>query len=212
MNFFDCFLITALGIYYVLFIAKTLYMKRSGINPFVGLPAKHKRRAVIYILFFSVFLFWNIEVIFHTLKFNFHIFPGNVYKIVFDVFILKILGVSCVSAGLVIFTFSLITFRDSWRVGIDEKSPGKLVTNGIFSFSRNPIYVFLDLFLFGTWLIYPNFLFLIAFILTSSVFHYQILKEEEFLFSRYGREYQDYTRNVRRYFTLSYKKRSNKNE
>jgi hypothetical protein len=44
-------------------------------------------------------------------------------------------------AALIGFAVTLKSFGDSFRVGIDEKKPDKLVTSGMFAISRNPIYV-----------------------------------------------------------------------
>jgi len=54
------------------------------------------------------------------------------------------------------FALSLASFGDSFRVGIDEKKPDKLVTTGMFSISRNPIYVCFILFFAGLFLIHRN--------------------------------------------------------
>jgi protein-S-isoprenylcysteine O-methyltransferase Ste14 len=54
-------------------------------------------------------------------------------------------GVLTCTAGLVLFLLSLISFGKSFRIGIDQDHPDKLVTTGVFAFSRNPVYVALDL-------------------------------------------------------------------
>ena len=101
--------------------------------------------------------------------------------------------------GLSIFCLALISFGNSWRVGVDKQNSGKLVTNGIFSISRNPVFVFMDIYFLGVWLIYSNIFFLIALILVITGIHFQILQEEKFLLKQYGKEYKDYQRKVRRY-------------
>jgi protein-S-isoprenylcysteine O-methyltransferase Ste14 len=50
-------------------------------------------------------------------------------------------GVALCLAGLSILLASLVSFGRSFRVGIDVEHPDQLVTAGIFSVSRNPIYV-----------------------------------------------------------------------
>ena len=73
-----------------------------------------------------------------------------------------------IAAGLGLFILSLISFGDSWRIGIDTRSAGDLVMTGVFSLTRNPIFLFLDVYFLGTWLIYPNLFFGVFVILTAA--------------------------------------------
>ena len=93
---------------------------------------------------------------------------------------------------------------NSWRLGIDNKNPGKLVTNGIFSISRHPIYLFFNLYFFGAFFVSGDLIFIVFAILLSIIMHIQMLREENFLLSVYGKEYKDYMDNVGRYFTFSF--------
>ena len=94
---------------------------------------------------------------------------------------------------------SLISFGNSFRIGIDEKEPDKLITTGMFAFSRNPIYVCFILFFFGMFLIHRNIVITSWLIFFTLIIHRQILREERFLSSHYGTDYDDYCRKVRRY-------------
>src|SRR5215467_9031803 len=64
-------------------------------------------------------------------------------------------GVLFCLAGLLLFLWSLISFRQSFRVGIDADHPDRLITDGVFAFSRNPIYVAFATILIGEFLIFP---------------------------------------------------------
>ena len=103
------------------------------------------------------------------------------------------------AAGIAGMIFTLISFGDSFRVGIDEVKPDRLVTTGMFRFSRNPIYVCFDLFFVGLFLVHRNIVMAIAVIGFALLIHRQILREEKFLRSYYGTEYKEYCRKVRRY-------------
>jgi protein-S-isoprenylcysteine O-methyltransferase Ste14 len=48
-------------------------------------------------------------------------------------------GVLFCLAGLFILLWSLISFKQSFRIGIDTDHPDKLIVDGVFAFSRNPI-------------------------------------------------------------------------
>jgi protein-S-isoprenylcysteine O-methyltransferase Ste14 len=109
------------------------------------------------------------------------------------------LGLTLCTAALIGFAVTLKSFGDSFRVGIDEKKPDKLVTSGMFAISRNPIYVCFLLFFSGMFLLYPNITLACMFLLLTLAIHRQILREEAFLKAHYGKDYEDYCQRVRRY-------------
>jgi protein-S-isoprenylcysteine O-methyltransferase Ste14 len=108
-------------------------------------------------------------------------------------------GVGLCLAGLLLLLWSLISFGQSFRVGIDANQPDKLITNGAFGFSRNPIYVSFASILIGQFCIFPNVIFLIYLIVATWLFNRQILREEEFMKGHYGKDYLEYCSQVRRY-------------
>jgi protein-S-isoprenylcysteine O-methyltransferase Ste14 len=73
------------------------------------------------------------------------------------------------------------------------------VTHGIFAWSRNPIYIALDLLVAGTFLLQGRLLFLILAAAIGALLHELILREETFLAQRYGETYRRYCARVRRY-------------
>jgi protein-S-isoprenylcysteine O-methyltransferase Ste14 len=109
------------------------------------------------------------------------------------------IGVALCLAGLTILAWSLVSFGQSFRVGIDTERPDRLITTGIFAFSRNPIYVAFALILLGQFLIFSSWLLLAYLVAGYWLFHRQVLREEEFLSRHYGRDFEDYCRRVRRY-------------
>jgi protein-S-isoprenylcysteine O-methyltransferase Ste14 len=102
--------------------------------------------------------------------------------------------------GLAINALALYSFSDSWRVGIDREKPGKLVTTGIFAWSRNPVYISLDLLVLGTFLLQGLLIFLILTIGIAGSLHIQILQEEKFLVQNYKEAFIKYCSKTRRYF------------
>jgi protein-S-isoprenylcysteine O-methyltransferase Ste14 len=108
-------------------------------------------------------------------------------------------GVFLCAGGLVLLFLSLVSFGKSFRVGIDVDHPDKLVTTGVFAFSRNPIYVAFGFVLLGQFLVFPNWILLVYLVAGICLFHRQVLREEEFLRNQYGQEYAEYCDRVRRY-------------
>ena len=108
-------------------------------------------------------------------------------------------GIALCAAAVISVMASLISFGNSFRVGIDDKKPDRLVTTGIFAYTRNPIYVCFNMFFIGQFLIHRNIIIAVAAVGFGLAIHRQILREERFLMSHYGVEYKEYRKKVRRY-------------
>ena len=109
------------------------------------------------------------------------------------------LGAFFCAAGLLLLFLSLASFGKSFRVGIDQDRPDKLVTTGVFAFSRNPIYVTFALVLLAEFLLFSNWILFVYMFAAVWLFHRQVRREEEFMRAHYGRQYLEYCRRVRRY-------------
>lgn len=106
----------------------------------------------------------------------------------------------CVGAiGDIIFLISVLCMKDSWRAGIPDRDKTELVTDGIYSYSRNPAFLGIDLQYIGVLLMYCNLLTLMFTIFAIIMLHLQILQEERYLASVFGKEYQEYRYKVFRY-------------
>lgn len=181
--------VLALCLLPLIVLARVLVMKRRGIQA-MKFAGADKRDFLI--LPFALFYFCvavaaasgsravNSQEIFHA--------PGLAW-----------IGVALCFAGLLVLVWSIISFGRSFRVGIDVENPNKLVTTGVFAFSRNPIYVAFAFVLCGEFLVFQNLIFLIYIVAGFWLFHRQVLLEEEYLTAHYGQEYIDYRKRVRRY-------------
>jgi protein-S-isoprenylcysteine O-methyltransferase Ste14 len=108
-------------------------------------------------------------------------------------------GVLFCLAGLLLLLWSLVSFGKSFRVGIDTEHPDKLITSGVFAFSRNPIYLAFAFILLGQFLILSNWILLVFLGAGTWLFNRQVLLEEDYLKKHYGQEYPEYCNRVRRY-------------
>ncbi len=88
----------------------------------------------------------------------------------------------------------------SWRIGVSNQMKTPLITTGIFSITRNPVYISFYLFSFSLFLISKDLLFLSLSILLSINLHLLILQEEKSLEKTHGRKYLEYKKKVPRYF------------
>jgi len=117
----------------------------------------------------------------------------------FDIPVIHFIGVGVAALGCSIFILAMISMRTSWRVGIDKTTVTKLITQGIYKYSRNAAFVGFDLMFLGLYFMYPNLLTLIIFMLNIVAIHLLILQEEQHLKHAFGDEYIQYSKNTPRY-------------
>lgn len=114
---------------------------------------------------------------------------------------LRYIGFIICIAGISLFIVSTVTMKDSWRAGISFIDKTKLVTTGIYSYSRNPSLISFYLLYIGFLFIFFNWVLFAITAFTMLMFHLQIVfVEENFLTNTFGIEYLDYKRCVNRYF------------
>ena len=98
--------------------------------------------------------------------------------------------------------FAQGNMRESWRIGIDEENKTALVTDGFFSFSRNPIFLGIMIANIDLFLVLPNAFTLLIIALSTVSINTQIRLEEEFLKKEFGNQYTEYLSKVNRWITL----------
>ena len=184
----------------VFLTSRILILRRKGIAVSKSQGITKKSTLLLYSFFGIIFLIWLFEIIKPVLQFSFSILPELFTKELFEIYFLKITGTVIIFLSLVSWTITLVHFKTSLRFGLNENNPGKLITTGIFSVSRNPFFLSLDLYLIGIVSIFPNLFFIGFTVLSIISIHSFILKEEKFLSKVYGDEYKKYSGNVRRYF------------
>ena len=112
---------------------------------------------------------------------------------------LKWLGVAFLILSLLWTVLAQAQMGESWRIGIDQEHRTSLVRRGVFGLSRNPIFLGMMLTLLGFFLVVPNALTLLSFVLGVVLIQIQVRLEEEFLARTHGEEYEQYRRQVRRW-------------
>lgn len=90
----------------------------------------------------------------------------------------------------------------SWRIGIDEENETVLVTDGVFRFSRNPIFLGMRANLLGLFLVMPNALTLALWLLGDVAIQMQVFLEEVHLHQQHGAAYQQYRDATPRYLGI----------
>ena len=190
----------ALMAFLVLVVGRTMRLRiRRKVNPITLGRAKKGRAGLMEVLLFAGVNLWAVAVVFCALSLERPPFAWPCSVRLVDATAAKLLGVVMIVCAFVIFVLALRALGNSWRLGIDENHPGRLVTTGIYAYSRNPIYLFFDLYFLGTFLINGNLFFLVMTVLVALNLHYQILQEERFLARAHGAAYEAYCARTPRY-------------
>ena len=109
-------------------------------------------------------------------------------------------GLTLCAMGAAVTMVSQYQMGKSWRIGVDESEKTELVTHGMFSVSRNPIYFGMLMVGFGFIALVPHIFMVICFVLAYVGIDLQVRKIEEPHLKRvFGDAYQDYTKRISRY-------------
>ena len=117
-----------------------------------------------------------------------------------SVSVFKYIGMAVVVLGIVIIIIASISFKQT-ETNIEPWKPTtKIITAGIYGYSRNPIYLALCLVQMGMGIFLNSLWVLIGVIITAILlYHIAIIKEELYLETKFGEEYVQYRIKVRRW-------------
>jgi protein-S-isoprenylcysteine O-methyltransferase Ste14 len=116
-----------------------------------------------------------------------------------DNMIVLAVGALLLVAGLLLLIIAQLDLGASWRIGIDRREKPGLVTNGLYRFSRNPIFTAMLISLAGYAVLIPTVLSVGLLIGTFIGIRQQVLTEEAYLRQTYNEEYLNYARRVGRF-------------
>ena len=185
-------------VYFLLvFVIRSLLLKsKTGINPMT-----FKRTDDAHVYNGSVFAY---ILIVELVVVGIYAFKIEWYKYLLPFWylessILYVVGWVFLMLSLIIVWIAQSQMAKSWRIGIDEKNKTKLVTKGLFSISRNPIFLGIMIANIGLFIVIPNAFTLLIISLSTISINTQIRLEEEFLKREFGKDYFEYAKKVRRW-------------
>jgi protein-S-isoprenylcysteine O-methyltransferase Ste14 len=113
---------------------------------------------------------------------------------------IRIAGVIIVAAGLALIFSALAAFRKTGQDPKPWKPTPELILQGPYRWTRNPMYVGLTAILVGFGLALNNLWFsLLAAAALVAVHFIAVLPEENYLKGKFGPDYENYRKKVRRY-------------
>jgi protein-S-isoprenylcysteine O-methyltransferase Ste14 len=199
-RFFDFYILGALGCFFCLVAAHAAFMRRKDVE-MTGINRQQSAGEKVEDLLGGVLpLVRFYETVAYALPLPFHIGPPLMGKILVAGIPFKVAGAVMWATALIIYGSAHWVFGTSWRLRVGSEAPGKLVTRGFFSCSRNPIYVSFVLMTLGTFFLLGQFIFLLIALISIPLLHKRILREERFLAATHGSAYQEYCLQVPRYW------------
>ena len=169
--------------------------KQTGINPitfgktgnahdYIGFVMK----VLIALLFIAVFIYS-----FSDKAYQYLVPISYLMKEVF-----MIVGLILIHLSLLWISVAQYQMSNSWRIGIDENNKTELITKGLFSYSRNPIFLGMIISVTGIFFILPNAITFFLMLSTYIVIQIEIRLEENFLEKQHGQEYLSYKQTTKR--------------
>lgn len=185
---FKLMAIFILAVFYAIYFGKMIIQKKKGITTHQIGKRKEKELHTVETLM-SVATFSVVIIQLLSIFFDWNIMPSGA----------RFTGFCIAGIGDIFFLISVTYMKDSWRAGIPEKDKTKLVTDGIYKFSRNPAFVGFDFMYIGILLMFFNIGTLLFSLFSIMMLHLQILQEEKYMAKTFGEEYLEYKKKVFRY-------------
>lgn len=185
---FKLMAIFILAVFYAIYFGKMIIQKKKGITTHqIGKRKEKKLHTVETLMSVATFSVVIIQLL--SIFFDWNIMPSGA----------RFTGFCIAGIGDIFFLISVTYMKDSWRAGIPKKDKTKLVTDGIYKFSRNPAFVGFDFMYIGILLMFFNIGTLLLSLFSIVMLHLQILQEEKYMAKTFGEEYLEYKKKVFRY-------------
>ncbi len=132
------------------------------------------------------------------------VIPGLLYPLRLSTWIPRaasiLAGLAFVAAGLAVVTLARRQFRDAAQPTDPGHPTTRLMTDGIFKWTRNPLYLGGVLTFVGLGALLDSLWILILVVPTIVAVHFVLIApEERYLAAKFGQAYRDYDRSVHRW-------------
>lgn len=163
---------------------------KGGINPL--LIGKNKKTLYVKILEIIPIILTTIVIVLSISNFSNNSTQTNI--------VFSYIGLL---TGMLSFYFLILGYYNmgtSWRIGVSNATYTPLITTGIFSLTRNPVYIAFYIFYFSLFLTSGNLIFIFFFLAIVINLHLLILEEEKSLGKIHKKQYLKYKEKTPRYF------------
>jgi protein-S-isoprenylcysteine O-methyltransferase Ste14 len=180
----------------VFVLRSVILWKQTGINPFVfgNSDKAHDYVGRVY----------KLMMLFTWISIGIYSFFPDWYQYLMPITYIEYGWMKLSGVLLLIVTFiwtSIAQYQmaSSWRIGIDYGEKTKLISHGLFKYSRNPVFLGVLTSYLGIFLITPNILSFSIILVIFVAIQTQVRLEEEYLTNAHGDQYDLYMTRVRRW-------------
>ena len=202
LNMYESYWSAALLSYYVVvfivaFVWRSLLVyRRSGVNPFV-LPSNAEAHGYVARAFKVTIAGIAFAVITLAIWPASQVFFGR--WTVLSTPMIAYVGWALLIVSLIWLVVAQAQMGISWRIGIDDKRRTELVQHGLFTVSRNPIFLAMRVNLLGLFLVFPSVVTAALLVAGEILMQVQVRLEEQHLMNLHGQIYDAYRAKVRRW-------------
>jgi protein-S-isoprenylcysteine O-methyltransferase Ste14 len=129
------------------------------------------------------------------------VFLPMVFSWVYAVFLPLQLGTAWLYSGLIIYLFGIVFIVVAVR-NFATSPKGKVITKGLYSFTRNPVYVGLLLIQIGLGIACSSWLYLLLTVVLAILLNANLSAEERYCSYRYGDDYRKYKNKTPRWIGI----------
>ena len=180
---------------FYLVLKSVLFYRMFSINPVKFLNLKNWREFLAWQGMMLVLVGFGVLIVFSVIGYS----RGLTFSFLNGVMI-NFFGVALTIVGFAVMVMAHQQMGKAWRMGVDQEQKTTLVDTGLYSISRNPIYVAILFQAFGLVLLLKSVLSLGLFVGLYISIYYVIKIEEPFLLHTFGEKYKEYQKKVRRFF------------
>jgi protein-S-isoprenylcysteine O-methyltransferase Ste14 len=199
-RFFEWFPFGVLACWGFLGLTRAFRLHARGIRVITADRQRTLLQKLADLLALVCLLVWTYEIVAYAWRFQWHIGPVGLHRVLVDNIATRTLGALILCAAVVLYGQAVNSLGTSWRLGIDRATPGPLVTRGVYRWIRHPIYAAFDLLFAASFLVLGRLIFLVLAFIWLPLMHCFMVREERFLAELYDGPYRDYCRGVGRYF------------
>ena len=197
-TFIKIFLLCYIIIYFgAAFVVKTVMVaKKIGKSPLV-LPNDDSAYGLVGLYFKAIMALLFIYIVVYAILPDLYQYYLPITQLENDLF--RYFGLGLLNISLLWTVASQNSMGISWRIGIDTQIKTELITTGLFTISRNPVFLGMIVSMIGLFFVTPNGITGLILIISYVLIQLQVRLEEEYLLKVHGETYQTYCKKVGRW-------------